>query len=811
MFRNYLTTAFRSFWRNKVFSFINILGLAVGISASLVIFLIVYHEFSFESFQKDKDRIYRVVTDMHFPDQEFKNSGVPLPMAPAVTRELTGIELAVPFHLEKMKVAVQAAHNSKPDVYKNQEHIIYATDTYFKLVPYRWLAGSPDVLHNPFAVVLTESRAKSYFPAQDVAKDIGQVITYNDSIKATVAGIIKDLNEATDFTFQEFVSYSTVENTGLRDNWGLTEWGGVSSSDQFLIKLKPGVTPKQIEKQIGEIQKRNGKNAYLEMTYHLQPLADIHFNNDYDNFDQRQAHRPTLYGLLAVAAILLLLGCINFINLTTAHSAVRAKEIGIRKTMGSSKRQLVIQFLSETFVLTLLATILSLVLVPFLLKLFADFIPPEINSHMLWQAPVILFIVALLIVVTLIAGFYPSLVLSKYKPVLVLKNQAFANSGATRKAWLRKSLTIAQFIIAQAFIIAAIIVAKQISFALHKDLGFRKDAILTVATPWRNEHADKRMVLLQMIRSIPEVEKAVLAGASPASSGISMSTMKFNDGKKETETTVEVKQADSSYFTLYNMRLVAGRYTIAGDSTKEYVINEHYARFLGFTNPADAVGKMLGRSGSTTPIVGVLRDFNAHSLHEPVKPLVYNDDKRSFSTVHVLLKPDATGKMWTTAIHKIQQAWKQVYPDEDFIYNFFDDSIAKFYKSEQDTSTLLRWATGHSIFISCLGLFGLAIYTTNQRRKEIGVRKVLGATVTQIITLISKDVVQLVLLSFIIAAPLTWWGMNKWLQNFAFRTDVDWWIFVIAGLLLVIAALSTISFQAIKAATANPVKSLRSE
>src|SRR4051812_6846532 len=429
MFRNYFTTAFRSFWRNKVFSFITILGLAVGISASLVIFLIVHHEFNFESFQKDKDRVYRVVSDMHFPDQEFKNSGVPLPLPPAATRELTGFELAVPFHVEKMKVATQAAHSSKPTVYRNQEHIIYANDTYFKLIPYQWLAGSPNTLNEPFAVVLTESQAKTYFPAQDVTRAIGQVITYNDSIKATVTGIVKDLDETTDFTFKEFISYSTIENTGLKDNWGFTEWGSISSSDQFLIKLKPGISPKQIEKQINEVQKRNSKNAYLNTSHYLQPLGDIHFNEDYDNFDQRLAHRPTLYGLLVVAAILLLLGCINFINLTTAHSAIRAKEIGIRKTMGSSKRQLVVQFLSETFVLTLMATFLSLALVPFLLKLFADFIPPEINSHMLWQAPVAVFIVALLIMVTLVAGFYPSLVLSKYKPVLVLKNQAFTNSA----------------------------------------------------------------------------------------------------------------------------------------------------------------------------------------------------------------------------------------------------------------------------------------------------------------------------------------------------------------------------------------------
>jgi predicted permease len=813
MFKNYFIVAFRNFWRNKIFSLINIIGLAIGISASLVIYLIVYYDFSFDTFHKDKDRIFRVVSNMHFPDQDFKNSGISMPLPQAVTQQVTGVEVAAPFHLGngEMNVSVQRGNN-KPVVYNKQPHVIYADGNYFKLFSYDWLAGSPQTsLKEPFTVVLTESRAKTYFPSQDVTKDVGQVISYNDSIKATVTGIVKDLDKTTDFTFKEFISYNTIENSGLKNNMSWGEWGSINSAAQFFIKLKPGIQPQQIEKQINDVRKRNEKNAYLETTHYLQPLSNIHFNEDYDNFAQRQAHLPTLYGLLVVAAILLLLGCINFINLTTAHSAQRAKEIGIRKTMGGSKYQLVIQFLSETFLLTLLATVLSLIIIPFLLKIFSDFIPPELNISMLSQPHVIAFIIVLIITVTILSGFYPSLILSGYKPVAVLKNQAYTNTSKTRRAWLRKSLTITQFIIAQAFIIATIIVGKQINYTLNKDLGFKKDGILTIETPSNRDDADKQQVLLHKIQAIPEIEKAVLAGSSPATSGISMQTMKFNNGKKEIETTVEMKYADSAYFNLYKMKLIAGRYTLPSDSVTEYLINENYARFLGFKNPAEAVGKFIEHSQSKVPVVGVLRDFYSRSLHEPIKPVVYTAITPDYNRLHIELKPNANGSTWKAAISKIQSAWKQIYPDEEFTYNFLDESIAKFYQSEQNTSRLLKWSTGLAIFISCLGLLGLVIYTTNQRTKEIGVRKVLGATITQIVTLVSKDFVKLVLLAFIIAAPLAWWGMKEWLQNFAYRTDISWWIFLVSGVFMICIALVTLSIQTIKAAVANPVKSLRTE
>jgi putative ABC transport system permease protein len=819
MFKNYFIIAVRNFLRNKIFSFINIIGLAIGISAALVIYLIVSYDLGFDKFENDGNRIYRVVSNMKFPDSDFKNSGVPLPLIPAAQKEMTGVALFVPFStVDNMRVSIAVPGAGKPDFYKKQKNIAYADNNYFNLLPYQWLAGSAqNALNEPYTTVLTESRAKTYFPYDDLQKDIGKIITYNDTIKATVTGIVKDLDAITDFTFKEFISYRTIPASHFTD---VTEWGSISSNEQFFIKLAAGTTPASVEKQVQRLFDSHQKDAYLKNILSLQPLADIHFNSDYDNFNQRLAHLPTLYGLLAVAAILLLLGCINFINLTTAQAVQRAKEIGIRKTMGSSKGQLVFQFLSETFFLTLIATIVSIAMVPWILKLFANFIPPAINFSMLGQAHVIIFLVVLLVLVSLLSGFYPAVILSKYNPVLVLKNAA-AGTLSTRRVWIRKSLTVTQFVFAQAFIIAAFIVGSQIRFMLNKDMGFKKDGIITVETPSsvldfsdavvRAKSTGARLALLHNLQSLPGVEKACLASAEPATQNTGMQTMKFNNAKKEIETTVAVKYADADYFNLYNMKLLAGRYPMRTDSLTEYVINENYARFLGFKNPADAVGKMIEHGKGGIPIVGVLKDFYANPLHTKIQPHVFYSQLPFEYVLHIALKPETAAGDWNATIAQIEKAYKVNYPGEDFTHHFFDETIAKFYDAEQHTSTLLTWATGLAIIISCLGLSGLVIYTTNQRRKEIGVRKVLGAGILQIVHTISKDFLKLVLLAFIIAAPVAWWGLNKWFENFAYHTQISVWYFAAAGALMILIAVITLSFQTFRAAMANPVKSLRTE
>jgi putative ABC transport system permease protein len=819
MFKNYFTVALRNFRRNKVFSFINIIGLAIGISASLVIYLIASYDFGFDKFENNNDRIYRVVSNMKLPDNDFKTSGVPLPLIPAAQKEITGVELFAPFSTTRdINISINLPGVSKPHFYKNQKNIIYADNNYFKLLPYKWLAGSKqNALSNANTTVLTESRAKIYFPYKDVSKVIGKVITYNDTVKTTVTGVVKDLKQTTDFTFKEFISYKTLPQAQFTD---AHNWGSVSFSDQFFVKLNAGTTPVTVQKQAKQLFDKNQKDTYLKAIFYLQPLSDVHFDGDYNSFAQRQAHLPTLYGLLAVAAILLLLGCINFINLTTAQAVQRAKEIGIRKTLGSTKLQLIFQFLSETFLLTLVATILSIILVPFIIKLFADFIPPEINAAMLLQTDVVIFIVLLLLAVSLLSGFYPAIILSKYNPVHVLKNKA-AGSSSTRRVWIRKSLTVTQFVFAQAFIIATIIVSQQIHYALTKDLGFKKDGIITVETPLNYAELDNkaavaksmqtREVLLHNLQALPDIDKVCFASSAPASSGRGLQTLKFNNGKKEIETTVEIKYADECYFNLYNMKLVTGRFPKKSDSLTEYVINESYARYLGFSNPSDVVGKLIEHDNGGIPIVGVLKDFNSRPLNDPIKPLVFYSLYPVQSTLHIALQPETSTAEWKTTIAQIEKAYKTIYPGEDFSYSFFDESIAKFYESEQHTSTLLSWATGLAIIISCLGLLGLVIYTTNQRTKEIGVRKVLGASILQIVHLLTKDFLKLITLAFVIAAPIVWWGMNKWFENFAYHTQISVWIFAGAGLLMILIASITLGFQTIKAANANPVKSLRTE
>jgi predicted permease len=811
MLKNFFLVAIREIRRNKVFALINILGLSIGISAALVIFLIVQHEFSYEHFWKDKNRIYRVVSNMHFPDQDFKNSGVCGPLIIAMRKEIPGIQESTHFWVEDhYKVSLPTTSN-KQVVYKKQEHILLADDHYFKIFPYRWLAGKMETsLSDPNKVVLTESRAKLYFPNMSPTQTLGRLLIYNDTVSAVVSGVVQDLDEVTDFTFKEFISISTYAQE-IKKNGG-DEWGSVTSASQFMLLLKPGVNPNTINKLLPAFRKAHAKDQYLDTENFLEPLLDIHFNNDFDNFDQRAGHKPTMYGLLAVAAFLLLLGCINFINLTTAQSARRAKEIGIRKTMGGSKSQLVLQFLGETFLITVFATIVSIGLTPWLLRVFSDFIPDGLHFDFSIQNKLFLFIPLLIIVVSLCAGFYPAIILSKYKPALVLKNFAFANTSASRRSLVRKALTVSQFIIAQFFIIATVMVGKQIQYTLNKDLGFRKDAIINFSAPLNYEKPDnKQFVLQQKLKSIPGIQAMSLAGSPPASTNTAIQTMKFKKDGKEIETSVEIKNADTNYLSLYRIKLLYGRNLEQSDTTKEYLVNEAYARFLGFHNPADIVGKSVEHGKWKVPIVGLVADVHTKSLHQSIHPVAFTSNARFHTTFHIALPPASASNDWKNTIASIEHAWKEVYPEEDFSYAFFDESIAKFYKKEQDTERLLNWCTFLSILISCLGLLGLVMFTTNNRVKEIGVRKVLGATVAQIVSLISKDFMQLVVIAFVITVPLAWIAMNNWLQNFAYRTSMSWWVFIISGALMCTVALLVLSIHIIRAARLNPVKSLRTE
>jgi putative ABC transport system permease protein len=820
MIKNYFKVAFRNFWRHKLFTLINVIGLTIGISAALVIYLMVHFDFTFDKFHKDGDRIYRIVTNFSFSGTPGYNPGVCGPLPWAVKNQVTGLEETAPiFRLSQPNVTVP--NGSKLSThFKIQDNVIVADSDYFKLFEYKWLAGSAkSALVAPFQVVLTSEQAEKYFPGINYEQMLGRTVIY-DSLKTTVSGIIQTFKKNTDFTFHDFISFPTAfADPFLKAQLRLHNWGGTSPQYQLFVKLTPQATTGHIEKQLNDIMKKNNQSRPgVTELFALQPLADIHFNSTYGTFDGgRIADKTTLFELSGIALFLLLLACINFINLTTAQSAQRSREIGIRKTMGSSRQQLIFQFLSEAFLITLVAVVISSAIVPVIIKFFSGLIPQHIQADMIMQPNIILFLTLLVIVVSLGSGFYPALVLSGHKPISVIKNQAGEGSSKTRGALFRKSLTVIQFAIAQFFIMATILVSKQIDYAVHKDLGFKKDAILIINSPWKSRQEHLNQVFLNKIKSIPQVELVSMGRDAPSSDDSHSTEGGYKDGKKEIKIeNLGLKFGDENYIKVYHIKLLAGRNLMPGDTSKAFLINNTLAKQLGFKYPNDAVGKVISNFNGDTnmQIVGVVADFNQESIHSAIAPLaILTSTNRYFTgTFHIALKPQAANSNdWKTAIASMEKAWKQIYPEDEFEYQFFDESIARLYANEQHTSILLGWATGLSILISCLGLLGLAVYTTTQRTKEIGVRKVLGATVSQIVVLLSTEMAGLIMLAFVIISPVAWLVMNKWMQNFADHTAISWWIFALSGGGMLLTALITSGLQTVKAALANPVKSLRSE
>ena len=818
MFKNYLLTALRNFRRNKVFSFINVLGLAIGITSALVIFMIVYYEFSFDNFQEDKDHIYRVVIDAKFNGSEGHSAGIQAPLSNAIRSEVTGVALNVPVMQFQGDSKVQVnivKDSSKTIVIKKQEGIIFTNDDYFSLLGYHWLAGSPLAMKAPFNVVLTKTRARQYFSGKAYSDIIGSSINYNKDLTVKVAGIVDDLNENTLFTSAEFISYPTISETSLKGNFMMDAWNDWMIYSQLYIKLAPGVSTEKTEAALKGLLAKYNKDANRDaanmMAFGLQPLHDIHFNQNYPAIGQRLGHKPTLYGLLAIGTFLLLLGCINFINLTTAQSSKRAKEIGIRKTMGGIRRQLIMQFLSETFILTTIASGVAVILIPVLLKMFADFIPPGLVFSFLNQQAMILFFITLIILVTLFSGLYPALVLSGFKPVLVLKNQMVTGTSQTRSGWLRKSLTVSQFLIAQFFVIATLMVSKQINYSINADMGFSKEAVINFRTP-RDTVAAHGRQLLERIKSLPGVEVVSTGFFAPADAGVAFTnvTALVNEKEIKPEVNVQLRWGTPEYIDLYKIKIVAGRNVLPGDTLREFLINETFARAIGFKEPSMALNHFLKWNQKILPIVGIMKDFHDQSTHAPISAMIFGGQKGE--TYHVKLKSSAdNAASWQATIASMNKIYRTIYPEDDFNYSFLDDTIAKLYQREQNTARLLTWATGLAIFISCLGLAGLVIYTTSNRRKEIGIRKVLGASVTQIVTILSKDFLMLVVIAFIIAAPIAWWAISGWLSDFVYRAPISWWIFAVSGAGMLFIALLTISLQTFRAAISNPVESLRTE
>ncbi|GHM98886.1 ABC transporter permease [Cytophagales bacterium WSM2-2] len=773
-----------------------------------MIYLIVNFELSYNRSMPGYDRIYRIHSKFSGSFSGI-NRGAPTGVAPYVKENFKGIEHVSLFFSFTTKLEIpQANENKKFD----REKAAIVNEDYFKVFSfYKWLAGSAGVLSKPSQVVLTESQAKKYFGTISPDKLIGKRIVYRDSLETTVAGVVADPSIRTDLDYTEFISMPTVESTWLKKNYRLEEWSNTNSSTQVFVLAQQQTTLKQLQDQLPLLSKiYNEKNTWAKNDFAVQPMADLHFNAEVGIFDSSRspAHLSTMYTLIAVAILLLVIGAINFINLETAQAVRRAKEVGVRKVLGSSRMRLTIQFICESLVLTFISIVLAIPLTELGLSVFSEFVPRGVTLNFRDFVP---FLALIVVSIGFLAGAYPAFVLSSFLPVLALKNQAHANSSQSRTAFLRKTLIVFQFTFAQVLILGTLMVGWQIRYLLNKDLGFRQDAVIYFDSPWW-EKDEKISLLRTELASVPEIKQLSMSDAPPAENGWSSSVVKYNNGKEEISVNAYRKFGDTAYIPFYNIKLLAGRNLLVSDTARELIINETMMKSLGFTRPLDALDQLISLDKSKVPVVGVVQDFNFQSLHHSVEPVMMANAMKNFGCFNVrLATANQSGDALKNSLEKIEKAWKKIYPDAEFKSHFLDETIRGFYETEQRTSKLARTAMGLAIFISCLGLFGLASYTSVQRTKEIGVRKVMGATVRQIVFLLSRDFLLLVLISFICASPVAWYIINRWLQGFPYRTELSIWMFGLTALLIVIVAFVTVSYQTFKAANSNPVNSLRSE
>lgn len=812
MLKNYFKIALRYFKRNKLYTTINVLGLSVGIAACLVISLIINYESNFDKFWKDKDQIYRVYSSFTGVFESV-NRGVPTAVGAWVEENVTGIEEAVSFHTWSSPVTIASADGSKQEL-DRQRNLALAGPDYFRVFSkYRWLVGSPEEsLGQPNQVVLTAEKAELYFGLEQAELAMGRTIQYGDSVFTTVSGIIAHPEQSTDFNFKEFISYSTIAGSPLKRRIFLNDWSSTNSSAQLFIKLDGTKTEAEVERSLLKakaVYMEQNKDAGYAADYLLQPLSDLHFNAELRIFDHSRsvAHKPTLWLLSLVAGLLLLIAAINFINLETAQSLRRAKEVGVRKVLGGTRRELIMQFLSSTFLLTLVSVILAATLTQWALGYYDNFIPEGLVFNPLH--PMTIAIMALLTaVVCFVAGAYPAFVLSAFRPVRALKDQVLRAGSSGGSVSLRKGLVVFQFVIAQVLIFGTLTIGQQIRFMLNKDMGFEKDAIVYIDTPYRDT-TNRKTVFVEELKRLPSLQAISQHNALPAESGYSTSIMRFMKDGEELSHNVHRKYGDTAFVNLYEIDIIAGRNFRSGDTIKEILINETYLNKLGFEDPNQILGQTVDVGDGPVPIVGVVADFHIQPLYEPIQPTALMGLKGSTISLKLDVGDDR-GQM-TEVLAQVEEQWQGLYPEEPFQYRFVDEQIAQFYEREQETALLIQTATSMAIFICCLGLFGLISFTTTQRTKEIGIRKILGASVLHLMAILAKNFLWLVVIALLIASPIAWWASKRWLEDFAYTIDIAWWQFLLVGIIGLCIAVLTVSFHSFRAATANPVESLRHE
>jgi len=796
MFKNYFTIAIRNILRHRVFSLINILGLAIGMTAFFLIFRYVAFEKSYDRWNTKADRIYRVVPDVSTPSETNRTGGrCTAPVAPGLKKDFPEVEDAVRMSSDDFLV--------KRGDRRFQEHYVLLADSgLFNIFDFTLVEGDKrTALTQPMSVVLSETTAKKYFGNSD---PLGQHLQLTGAaLDATVTGVMRDIPVNSQIKTDLFVSLSSNRPI-YGQNTPDTTWNQEYGYFTYIL-LKPHTDAAALQAKLPAWLDRHTGSQLRQMQVHdsllLEPLTQVYLHTKREVADRGSSENVRIFSVIGI--FILILACINFINLTTARSVERAKEVGVRKVIGALKSQLSLQFIGESVILCLLAFVLTLALCSLLIPLFNQLAGKTVSTGIFSNPSDVLLLLMLSVIVGVTAGFYPALVLASFRPVMVLKGR-FATGS--KGSLLRKGLVVFQFTIAILLLIGTTIVYNQLDYMRTRELGFDKEQTIIVPT-----NGDKKIpIFKQALSTIPGVEGSTYSSSVFGEGQFNAFTELQNSKGEMQKSNLDLYTVDYDFIPLYGLRLANGRNfsrAFPTDSTQAMIINECAAGMLGYPTPGAAIGRDFAQWGRRGKIIGILKDFHTHSPKVPIQPLVMRIEPFGYYTLSVKLSPNHI----PATMKAIAATWDQTVPNRPFEYQFLDDLFDRQYRADTRFGNLFFNFAILAIFISCLGLLGLASYNTIQRTKEIGVRKILGATVSAIVHLLSIDFIRLVGIAFLIAAPLAWFAMQRWLSGFAYRTRISWWIFAAAGTAAVLIAFVTISFQCIRAAIANPVNALRSE
>ena len=791
MFKNYLKIAFRSLWNNRFFTLLNVLGLSLGLLACLLIGLFIYDELSYDRFHTHADHIYRVYKHEQQQGEFYNTATTPGPLAPTLKSDFPEV-------VEVARTGAWYGSFKHADKAFQEKNIFFTDQELFKIFDFPLLKGDPNtVLKKPNEVVISERTALKYF-GEGWEKDknlLGKTFTFNGTEEVILAGVAKELPANSHFQFDFLLSFEYIKTDKFSYNWG-------SNNYHTYLRLQEGADVKAFEQKIENQLIKYNENT--ENKLRLQALTDIHLYSKFAFYTDSWNKRGDIFYVkifAAVGLIVLFIACFNFINLTTARATKRSKEVGIRKVIGAQRYQLVIQFIGESFLLVFASVIIAVAFLAYLLPLFNQVADKNLTINYL-DTNFWLIACALVLFVGFIAGAYPALLLSSYEPVKVLKGILKINSGKN----FRKALITTQFVLSIGLIVCTISIYNQLNYMQEKDLGFDKSQLMYVNMG--GALRQKASLFKEDLQKLSMVE-AVANSTSNLVNTANESNIEYEGQTQKDDFLITQIMTDPDFIPLAGMKMVHGRnfsYQTKAD-TASFIINEQAAKRMGYEGE-NAIGKKVKFWGLDGTIIGVAKDFHFRPLHVPIAPLIirYRPLEFYFQTL-VKVKPNQINEL----IKTLPALYKKYEPEGFLQYGFVEEGLNEQYWQEQKMGKIILYFSCLSIFIACLGLLGLASFSAETRTKEIGIRKVLGASILQITTLLSKDFLKLVMIAFVIASPIAYYFMDKWLADFAYRITISWWIFALAGVSAVLIALITVSWQSVKAAVANPVKSLRSE